>query len=266
MSARMTHGYVDGPFGQIHYRRVGQGPVLALLHQSPSSSEMFHEAYPRLAATGLTVIGLDTPGFGMSEVPEHPPSIAEYAAALAVAIRALSDAPVALLGHHTGASIAAEMAASEPGLIHRLILNGPPVLTEAERDEYRSALKNAPPIEILPDGRHLQALWDRRAFFTPGWTNVEAMHRGIVQMLLAGKTEWYGHHAAFGHDIAAPIARITQPTLILTNTGDDIYYTAQRARELRPDFAYAELEAGTHDIVDEQPDAWCKIVAEYVLD
>lgn len=266
MGTRITRGYVDGPYGQIHYRRAGEGPVLVLLHQSPSSSEMFHEAYPRLAGAGLTVIGLDTPGFGMSEVPDRPPSIGDYAAALVAAIHALGDTPVALLGHHTGASIAAEMAATEPDLIHRVILNGPPVLTQAERDEYRNALKNAPPIEILPDGTHLQALWDRRVFFTPGWSNVEAMHRGIVQMLLAGKTEWYGHHAAFGHDIAEPIARITQPTLILTNTGDDIYYTAQRARELRPDFAYAELEGGTHDIVDEQPDAWCEIVARFVLD
>lgn len=92
------------------------------------------------------------------------------------------------------------------------------------------------------------------------------MHRGVVQMLLAGETEWYGHHAAFAHDIVEPIARITQPTLILTNTGDDIYQAVQRARELRPDFAYVELAGGTHDIVDEQPDAWCEAVARFATE
>jgi pimeloyl-ACP methyl ester carboxylesterase len=265
MSARITKGYVEGPFGQVHYRRAGEGPALVLLHQSPSSSAMFDAAYPHLAAAGLTAIGLDTPGFGMSDLPNRVPSIVDYAVALATAMRNLGLESVALLGHHTGASIAAEIAAREPDLVSRVILNGPPVMSAAERDEYRTALKNAPEIGVSSDGSHLQALWDRRVMFTPGWTSVEGMHRGVVQMLLAGSTEWYGHHAAFGHDIAEPIARISQPAMILTNTGDDIYYTAQRARELRPDFAYAELAGGTHDIVDEQPEAWCRVVAEFVL-
>jgi hypothetical protein len=33
---------------------------------------------------------------------------------------------------------------------------------------------------------------------------------------------------------------------------------------MRPDFAYVELEGGTHDIVDEQPDAWVASVADFV--
>jgi pimeloyl-ACP methyl ester carboxylesterase len=265
MAARIRKGYVDGPFGQIHYREAGEGPALVLLHQSPSSSEMFLEAYPRLAARGLRAIGLDTPGFGLSDLPDRLPSIGDYADALIAATRALGLGPVALLGHHTGASIAAEIAVRSPDLVTRLVLNGPPVLTAEERDHFRTALANAPRIGVEPDGSHLLDLWNRRVFFTPGWSNVRAMHRGVVQMLLAGETEWYGHHAAFAHDIAEPLARITQPTLILTNTGDDIYQPVQRARELRPDFAYLELEGGTHDIVDEQPEAWCEAVAGFVL-
>ena len=61
------------------------------------------------------------------------------------------------------------------------------------------------------------------------------------------------------------MARISQPGLILTNTGDDIYYAALRAREIRPDFEYLELLGGTHDIVDEQPAAWCRAVSTFVL-
>jgi pimeloyl-ACP methyl ester carboxylesterase len=54
------------------------------------------------------------------------------------------------------------------------------------------------------------------------------------------------------------------PTLILTNTGDDIYHLAQRARTARPDMAYVELVGGTHDIVDEQPQAWAAAVATFL--
>jgi pimeloyl-ACP methyl ester carboxylesterase len=54
------------------------------------------------------------------------------------------------------------------------------------------------------------------------------------------------------------------PTLLLTNTGEDLYAATRRARALRPDFAYVELEGGTHDIVDEQPAAWAAAVSEFL--
>jgi hypothetical protein len=34
---------------------------------------------------------------------------------------------------------------------------------------------------------------------------------------------------------------------------------------MRPDFfAYAELTGGSHDIVDEQPDAWVRVVTDFL--
>ena len=52
--------------------------------------------------------------------------------------------------------------------------------------------------------------------------------------------------------------------MILTNTGDDIYFAALRTRELRPDFKFIELQNGTHDIVDEQPNQWSKAVFNFI--
>lgn len=268
MPTNTRKGYVDGPFGQIHYQQAGKpgNPIIVLCHQSPSSSEMFRAAYAPLAGHGLHVIGIDTPGFGMSDVPDHPPSIEEYAGAIGVCIAALCTTPVTLLGHHTGAAIAAELAVAAPDQIRRLILNGPPVMTAEERGQYSQALKDAPRVEPQADGSHLMAMWERRQHFTPGWTSLSAMHWGVIQMFIAGETDWYGHRAAFAHDIAVPLGKVKQTTLILTNTGDDIYYAAARARELRPDFRYTELEGGTHDIVDEQTEAWSAVVASFVLE
>ena len=62
----------------------------------------------------------------------------------------------------------------------------------------------------------------------------------------------------------ADFRRLTSRTLILTNTGDDLYHMAVRARTLRPDMAYYELVGGTHDIVDEQPQAWADAVAAFI--
>ena len=264
MPTTTRKGYADGPTGQIHYQQAGAGQPLILCHQSPASSDMFRLVYHRLAEAGIRAIGIDTPGFGMSDVPEEIPSIQDYADAMLAVLDHLHVNQCAALGHHTGASIVAELAVRAPQRVSRIILNGPAALTEDERNEFRKALKEAPPFEIRPDGSHLTNIWERRVHFTPGWTSVEGMHWGVVQMLIAGETEWYGHNAAFAHDINVPLKAITQPTLILTNTGDDIYYAAERVRALRPDFAYAELVGGTHDIIEEQPDAWTNVVVGFL--
>ena len=58
--------------------------------------------------------------------------------------------------------------------------------------------------------------------------------------------------------------RVAHPTLILTNTGDQIYEHAQRARALRPDFAYRALEGGGIDVIDQLADAWTAAVAAFL--
>lgn len=64
--------------------------------------------------------------------------------------------------------------------------------------------------------------------------------------------------------MAADLLAITSPTLIFSNTGEDLYAASQRAHALRPDFAFAALEGGTHDIIDEQPQAWVAAVTAFL--
>jgi pimeloyl-ACP methyl ester carboxylesterase len=75
---------------------------------------------------------------------------------------------------------------------------------------------------------------------------------------------WHGHNAAFKYDQAARLPLITQPTLILSNTGDEIYPHAQQAHAIRPDFAFVALEGGGVDIVDQQPETWADAVAGFL--
>ena len=258
-------GYADGPYGQIHYQEAGSGTPLLLLHQSPSSSEMFEAVYPLFGGHGIRAIGVDTPGFGQSHVPDEQPSIKDYAQAIRSVIDHLELDRTTLLGHHTGASIAAELAVLEPERVTRVVLNGAPLLTREEQAMWSEALHKRQDKPTQADGSHLMDIWNRRLHFTPGWTNLRAMHLGVVQMLIAGDNAKYGHAAAFSHDLSEPLRNMTQPTLVFTNTGDDIYEVCQRVIKLRPDFEYAELQGGTHDIVDEQPEEWTRIVADFVL-
>ncbi len=254
-------GYVDGPTGQVHYQVLGEGIPLVLSHQSPSSSNMFRKAYPLLALAGLRVIGVDTPGFGNSDVPDPRPSVQDYATMFGPVLDHFSLSTAHFLGHHTGAANVAEFAHQHPDRVESLILNGPPVFTEEERAEK---IDKPGPVPYEADGSHLKKRWDSRVAATVGWTDVEAMHNNVLQTLWAGETFWYGHKAAYEYDMTDAFMGLKMPTLILTNTGDDIYFLSCRARDMRPDMSFVELDGGTHDIVDEQPEAWSEAVIAFI--
>ncbi len=255
--------YVDGRWGQVHVTSAGEGPVLVLLHQSPLSASQFLPAVPMLAAAGLRVVALDTPGFGASDPPPGPVSIDALAGALPAVLDQIADGPVHLLGHHTGAMIAAALAARCPERLDSLILNGVP-LFDADERAFFSTFRFAP-LEPRADGGHLLDAWQQRLKATPGWTDLAAMHRHVATMLANPDRYHWGFEAAFAHDMAADLMRITARTLVLTNTGEDLCAASQRAAKMRPDWAYAALEGGTHDIVDEQPEAWAAAVASFIF-
>lgn len=258
----LRRAYVDGPHGQIHLRLTGQGAPLLLLHQSPLSGDQFSAALPLLAEAGFAVAAMDTPGFGQSDRPAVPVGIAGYADCIPAVLDSLGWEKAHVMGHHTGASIAASLAARHPGRLDRLVLNGLALLSDAERAHF-AGFRFAP-LEPKADGSHLLAAWNQRLAASPGWTNLAAMHRYVTEMLANPTYYSWGFEAAFAHDLAADLAAIAAPTLILTNTGEDLYAASRRAHALRPDFAFAALDGGTHDIVDEQPEAWAREVTAFL--
>lgn len=266
-STSVTHyrAYCSGPFGQVHFKVCGAGTPLLLCHQSPSSLRQFDAAYERLAARGIQAIGVDTPGFGQSEVPNLTPSIEDYADSVVAVLDHLGIARADILGQHTGSMTAMAATIRHPTRFRRLILNSPtPFSAEQRREWIDTLVAKQRAWRLRPDGSHLQELWERRLRVSPGWTDLAAVHRNVIDMLLAGDTLWYGHHASLVYDQLGNLARITHPALILNNTGDALYPLCRSTHALRPDFAYAELTGGTHDIVDEQPDAWCAAVVEFL--
>jgi pimeloyl-ACP methyl ester carboxylesterase len=260
------YGYAPGPFGQVHFQTWGSGTPLLLCHQSPSSSEQFSALYPLLARSGIRAIGVDTPGFGMSSVPDHPPSIEEYADSVTGVLDHLGLERAFILGQHTGSMVAMEATLRHPTRYAALILNTPTPFNPTERAEWANAITPRQKAwRPEADGNHLLALWKRRCAASGAWTHLGAMHREVVQMLRAGETLWYGHAASFAYDQLERLALIRVPTLILTNTGDLTYAIARRAAERRPDFAYVELSGGTHDICDEQPEAMSEAIVAFVI-
>lgn len=262
MSGTVRRGYLDGPAGQVHYRTAGTGDPVLFLHQSPLSSSQFLAVMDRFAARGFQALAIDMPGFGMSDAAPEPATLANYAAAAHAALDHFGWRRANVVGHHTGAVIGGLLAAEHPERVARLVLNGFPLLTEAEREHFRSFYFGPP--EPKADGSHLLQAWNNRLRSTPGWTDLALMHRYTVEALVSGATNWKAFPLIAEADLRGLLAAIRVPTLLLTNTGEDIYEATRRSHELRPDFSFAELAGGTHDIVDEQPDAWTEVVARYL--
>lgn len=262
---RPRRGYVDGPFGQIHYRRLGAGRPLVLLHQAAMDSRQFDAVYAPLAARGFDVIGIDLPGFGNSDCPAFPPRVEDLARAVLAAIAALGLERPSLAGHHTGAMVATEVALDPSAHVDRLILNGPMPLNDEERATFFAG-KHLDEKALVPQpgGLHFTAFTAIRERLVAGTLPTERISDFVIQALGAQAPFWYGHNAGFLYRHEDSLLRLECPTLILTNTGDQIYGHALRAHALRPDMDLAVLEGGGVDIVDQQPEAWVEAVTRFL--
>jgi pimeloyl-ACP methyl ester carboxylesterase len=252
----------------MHYYDQGAGRPLVLLHQAPMSARQFDAVMPLLSAAGIRAIAIDLPGFGGSDGPDSPPTIADYAASIPCVLDHLQLDQADVLGHHTGALVATELALGFPRRVGKLILNGPVPLTPEEQAVYRenALTREKASSKIEPDGSHLSSAFQSRAAYVAGSVPLERVQHYVLWMVSGLAPLWYGHNAAFSYDHARRMAGITQPTLVLTNTGDAIYEQALKTMSLRPDFAFVALEGGGVDVVDQLPQAWTAAVVDFLAD
>jgi pimeloyl-ACP methyl ester carboxylesterase len=211
----LRRSYVDCRYGQLHFRTAGPHTTpLVLLHQTPSSSAEYL-AFAQELATDRRVIAFDPPGNGMSDGPSAPLSMEEYAAAFADGLTALASGQTYdVLGCHTGAYLAAELAIARPDLIGRLIFCG---------IAYRPAADRARRLAESP----LAALDEAamREFVTAQWQYIVAERDRAMPLqralaLFADRIRpWeragWPYQGVWRYDAEARFALITQPVLVL---------------------------------------------------
>lgn len=234
-TTRIRKGYVDTPEGQIHYREAGEGEPLILLHQTANSSAIFEEVLPLIAAKGRRAIAFDTPGFGASDPPPSPPDIAYYARRMVDAAALLGIEYFDLLGHHTGATVGARMAADYPGNVRKLVLWGYPMLTP----EAMAGLANAEPVEFSPDGAFIPASWQQVSgpAVRPRLTN-----KFLLERLQAGRDAYWTPRAVGREDHAALARRVAVPTLLISHEKDPSWQGTQNALPLIAGSRFVRIE------------------------
>jgi len=263
----MKRGYADGPYGQIHFQDTETGDTpLVLCPQAPMTSRQFDRVYPLLAKAGIRAIGIDTPGFGMSDAPDFVPGIADYAKAIPAVLDHLGLASAHAVGHHTGAKIVVHASLDYPERIQSLIFSGPaPMSVEEQKEFIDTILVREKDFAPKADGSHFAELFVKRLpWIKDEPDGLDLCHGYTVQQLMGFGPFWYGHNAAFHYDSAAAMQKVTHPAMVLINTGDMLYAMAQKTMQLCPHFAYAELEGGGVDITDQNPVGWTNEVVNFI--
>ena len=252
MPVQMLRGYADAPQGQVHYSAAGAGPALLLLHQNGMTSECFGRLIPLLTETHQ-VVAFDLPGLGASDPPPHSYRIADYAAHLVSAADTLGLESLSLFGHHTGASVAIEIAAAYPGRVEALILHGVPIFDIsfdelAERDPILYA-----PMRFELDGGHITQLWDRitrlgaRAFPRPFDASALAIIQDeVLSRLTAGESNREVYRAVFDYDPRQRLPLVEAPTLLLAGEGDPLARNNAPADALLRRSRIRELSGGSY--------------------
>ena len=258
-----TRGYITTPMGQVHYRRMGDGDPILLLHQTPWFSVQYAKAIPPLAQRGFTAIAPDRPGYGMSDAPDFVPAIEQYADDLIPVLDALKIERTIVVGHHTGSAVATAFVHRHADRVSKLILDGVPLYTADERKQRLERPHWDRWLEA--DGEHLAARFKMRAArkgeaMTDG---LEGVQWSVMSFFLAGETEWYGHQAAFSYDIEPALKAIRVPTMIMSHSADILHAQTKRASGMVTGAIYREFPGGSSQTIFDDPLPWVDAVAGF---
>ena len=106
---------------RIHYRSVGRGDAVLLIHGLGSSGEDW-ELQVRALSRRFRVIIPDLRGSGRSGKPKGPYEIAHFAADLWALLRRLGIDRAHVVGFSLGGAVALEMALRRPDAVSRLVM------------------------------------------------------------------------------------------------------------------------------------------------
>jgi len=261
-SAGVRRAFFDAPEGQIHYRTAGSGPAVLLLHQTPRSSDEYRDVLPILAPD-FRVLAMDTVGYGDSYKPVRPCGIEDYARGALALLDGLGLRSAAVVGHHTGAVIAIELAASHPERVQRLVLSASPFIDAAERAR-RQGRAVVDHVTEQMDGSHLVELWrGRQAFYPAGRTDLLA--RFLADALKAGEKIREGHEACSAYRMEGALDRIRCPTLVVCGTEDPFSFPKMEivARHIAGSVA-RPIPGGTVAVVDQMPETFAATIHDFL--
>lgn len=131
------------------------GKAAVFVHGWGSDHAVWEEARRSCQATTLAI---DLPGFGQSDLPTEPLTVADYADVLVEVIEKCELGDVVLVGHSFGGQIATALAARQPEWLSGLLLVGSASLRDRKPPFMSRVGEKIAPVFRLPILRNLRPL------------------------------------------------------------------------------------------------------------
>ena len=121
--------HVEGAGVALHYRSLGEGPAVVVIHGMASDAEAWAPALDALAAAGARAIAFDRRGYGASGAPEPyaATTVQEQSEDAGALLDALVGEPAVLVGDGFGALVVLELLVRRPELARAAVLADPPL-------------------------------------------------------------------------------------------------------------------------------------------
>ncbi len=262
---QVERSFVATKSGRIHVAAAGTGAPVLLLHQTPRSWDEFREVLPILGRH-YRAIAMDTVGYGDSDpLPQGEASIENWAKAAHALLAALDITRAAVVGHHTGAAIAVEIAAAYPQTVAALVLSASPYVDAARRVAAQKGHK-AVVDEATPrmDGGHLAELWSMRQPFYPA-DRIDLLERFMMDALKAGPRAAEGHRVVDRYEMERRLPSVRCPTLVIAPTADPHAYPhAGKVAGSIVGSTLVEIANGMVPLPDQLPEEFSAVVHRFL--
>jgi pimeloyl-ACP methyl ester carboxylesterase len=263
----IERGLVRTHTGYIHYRALGEGPVVVLSHINQQSSALYLELMHALAPK-LRTVAIDYPSHGHSDHIDWQPGIETYARCMIEVMDALGIERATALGEAVGAAVTTELASAYPGRIDRAVLVNCPfypnrAIVDASHAPLKSGLRPSDP-SGFPTTRTLEFMLEHDPGHSPVHPSQSWMDRINVAQLETGRDRWQALDALHAYDLNAKLASIRQPVLLLI--GEMFHYCRFRDDfgRLIPDVRSHVLAGARFCMTWERAEEIARYVADFV--
>ncbi|KAK4898175.1 hypothetical protein LTR27_004182 [Elasticomyces elasticus] len=253
--------YVDLPLDQqLHYRYVlpsspHGSKVIVFLHKSASSSVSYEQLMLLYTKQGYSCYAPDMPGFGNSFDPTE--SQAEEIQRLGTQWFAdiflsaferwgITQSKFHIIGHHSGASLATQIAATHPDLVASICQIGATTIGYEERQRMKEIFL-VPFNQPTDDGSHLQKTWDYLGKMGAGGS-LELRQREVIDHVRAWRGRMLIYGAVWEQDAEVLFARVKCPTLVLCARDDVLWEHMENVKKVKPDAKTAEIHGANFSL------------------
>lgn len=263
MKPNVYRHYAASRYGQLHMRiaepSAPSARPLLCFHLSPISGVIYDSWLPEMGKDRI-VIAPDTPGYGMSDPPATPPTIADFAAVMGELAESRGYETFDVMGYHTGSKICVELARQRPAQVAHLLLVSAPVYTAEELEGQYAAMGHK--VVAKPDGSHLVEQWQGMWGWRGPDQTPESLMPHFADAIRGGEHRPWGHRAAFSYTYPENLADVKQPILVL-NTNDDLTVPTARVAEYLVNGRVLDLPNWGHGFLDSQTEAAAKIARDF---